>query len=88
MFNVLIVWDIVRQTSQVALVVKNAPADARNIRDSGSIPGFERSPGGGRDNPLQYSCLEKPHGHRSLAGYSPWDCKELDTTERLGTAQC
>ena len=38
-------------------------------------------------NPLQYSCLENPHGQRSLAGYSPWGCKESDTTERLGTAQ-
>ena len=34
-------------------------------------------------NPLQHSCLEKSHGQRILAGYSPWDCKELDTTERL-----
>ena len=31
----------------------------------------------------QYSCLENPHGQRSLAGYSPWGHKELDTTERL-----
>ena len=32
---------------------------------------------------LQYSCLEKPHGQRSLVGCSPWDCEELGTTERL-----
>ena len=32
-------------------------------------------------NPLQYSCLESPHGLRSLAGYSAWGLKELDTTE-------
>ena len=32
-------------------------------------------------NPLQYYCLENPHGQRSLAGYSPWGGKELDTTE-------
>ena len=32
---------------------------------------------------LQYSCLEKSHGWRSLVGYSPWGCKELDTTKRL-----
>ena len=38
-------------------------------------------------NSLQYSCLENPHGQRSLVGYSPWGCKELDTTERLSTAQ-
>ena len=47
-------------TSQVALVVKNPPADAGDIRDVGSIPGPERSPGGGNSNPLQYSYLENP----------------------------
>ena len=36
------------------------------------IPGLGSSPGGGHGNPLQYSCLEDPHGQRSLAGYSPW----------------
>ena len=41
--------------SQVALVVKNPPANAGNILDMGSIPGFGRSPGGGHGNPLQYS---------------------------------
>ena len=39
--------------------------------------------GEGHGYPLQYSYLENPHGQRSLAGYSPWGCKELDTTERL-----
>ena len=51
------------------------------------IPGLGRSPGGGHGNTLQYSCLENPHGQRSLVGYSPWGCKELDTTEQLSTAQ-
>ena len=46
--------------SQVALVVKNPPANAGDIRDLGSIPGSGRSPGGGHGNPLQYSCLENP----------------------------
>ena len=45
--------------SQVALVVKNPPANAGDIGDMGSIPGWGRSPGGGHGNPLQYSCLEK-----------------------------
>ena len=40
----------------------------------------------GHGNPLQSSCLENPHGQRSLAGYSPGGCKELDTTEQLSTA--
>ena len=47
------------------------------------IAGSERSPVGMQGNPLQYSCLENPHGQRSLAGYSSWGRKELDTTERL-----
>ena len=46
--------------SQVALVVKNPPANTGDIRDSGSIPGSGRFPGGGPGNPLQYSCLENP----------------------------
>ena len=47
----------------------------------GSIPGLGRSPGGGHSNPLQYSCLENPHGQKSLVNYSPWGHKESDTTE-------
>ena len=46
--------------SQVALVVRNSPANAGEPRDAGSIPGLGRSPGEGPGNPLQYSCLEKP----------------------------
>ena len=60
---------------------------ACNAGDQGSISGLGRSPGGGLGNPHQYSCLENPYGQRSLAGYNPWDHKELDTTERLSTAQ-
>ena len=71
---------------QVALVVKKLLANAGDIRDTGSIPGLGRTPAGGNSNPLQYSCLENPHGQRSLVGYSPWDCKELDMTEHLSTA--
>ena len=43
--------------SQLALVVKNRPANAGDV---GSIPGSRKSPGGGHGNPLQYSCLENP----------------------------
>ena len=49
--------------------------------DLGSIPGSERSLGEGKGNPLQYYCLENPHEQRSLAGYSPWGCRESDMTE-------
>ena len=44
----------------MALVVKNLPANVGDIKDMGSIPGLERSPGGGHGNPFQYSCLENP----------------------------
>ena len=44
----------------MALVVKNPPANAGDIRDVGLILGLGRSPGGGYGNPLQYSCLENP----------------------------
>ena len=45
--------------------------NAGNVRDVGSILGLGRCPGGGHGNPLQYSCLENPHGQISLEGYSP-----------------
>ena len=43
----------------------------RNAGDVGSVPELRRSPGGGHGDPLQYSCLENPHGQGSLVGYSP-----------------
>ena len=46
--------------SQVAVVVKNLPANAGDIRDTDLTPGSGRSPGGGHGNPLQHSCLENP----------------------------
>ena len=48
------------EASQVALVLKNPPAHAGDVRDMDSIPGSGRSPGGSHGNPLQYSCLENP----------------------------
>ena len=51
--------------SQVALVVKNPPANAGDVRDAGLISGSGRSPGEGHGNHLQYSCLKSPHGQRS-----------------------
>ena len=41
-------------------MVKNSPANAEDVRDTGLILGSGRSPGGGHGNPLQYSCLEDP----------------------------
>ena len=70
-----------RLASQVVLVVENPPANAGDVRDSGSVPRSGRSSGGRPDNPLQYSCLEDPHRQRSLAGYSPQSHTESDMTE-------
>jgi hypothetical protein len=57
--------------SQVALVVKNTLSSAGATGGTGSVPASGRSLGGGHGNPLSYSCLEDPHGQRSLEGYSP-----------------
>ena len=53
--------------------------------DLGSVSRLGRSPGGRHGNPPQYSCLENPHGQRSLVGYSPWSWEESDMAERLST---
>ena len=74
-------WSVNDLGFQVVPVVKNPSASAEDIRDVGSIHRWGRSPGGGQGNPLQYSCLENPHGQRSLVSGSPWDHKKLDTTE-------
>ena len=64
------------------------PSDSKesacNVGHLGSIPGLKRFPGDGwHGNPLQYSCMENPHGQKSPAGYSPGVCKESDMTEQL-----
>jgi len=54
----------------------------RNVEDLGSIPGSRRSPGEGRKwLPTPVFLPGEFHGQRSLEGYSPWGCKELDMTE-------
>ena len=52
-----------------------------NVGDLRLIPGLGRPTGGGHGSPLQYSCLENPHGQRSLAGCSPLGKKDLDVTK-------
>ena len=64
-------------------MVKNLPANARDLGDVGLMPGSGRSPGGGHGNPLQYSSLEHPHGQRSVVGHSPGGHNESDMTEEL-----
>ena len=61
-------------------VVQNPPV---NTGDSGLIPGSGSFLGEGNGNPLQHSCLENPHGRRSLMGYSPWGRRESDITFQL-----
>ena len=62
-------------------MVKNLFADARDIRDVGSIPGLGRSPGGGSDNPLQYFCLENLIGREAWWATIHGSSEELDMTE-------
>ena len=63
--------------NRASLKVHNSKESACNARDPGSIPGSGRFPGGGDGNSL---LPRKFHGQRSLAGYSPWGCKESDMT--------
>ena len=67
----------------VLLWCSGGEESACSTGDLASISGLGRSPGGGHVNPLQYSCLENPHRQRSLADYSPWGYKDLDTAECL-----
>ena len=67
--------------SWVVLVVKEPICQCRRHIHVGSIPELGRSLRKGHGNPLQYFCLENPHGQRSLGGYCPWGRTELDMTE-------
>ena len=67
--------------SQVALVVKNPPASAGDVRDMGSIPGSGRSPEAEHDNPLQYLPRESHGQRRQAIVHIAKSCKESDTTE-------
>ena len=66
--------------SQVALVVKNLPANAGVVRDDGSITGWGRSPDEGHGNRLEYSWLENPMD-RGAWGLQFIGCKQSDMTE-------
>ena len=73
-----------RSGNPVAQMVENLPGSAG---DTGWIPRWGRSLGGGNGYLLQYSCLENPRGQRSLEGYSSRGHKESNTTEQLSTEQ-
>ena len=61
-------------------MVKNPPANTGDVRDAGSTPESGSSPGVGKGNPLQYSCLENSTG-RGATGFSPWGHKQADMTD-------
>ena len=61
-------------------MVKDLPANAGDIRDTGLIPGSGRSPGGGMATHSYYSCLENPMDGGAWWATSPWDRKESDMT--------
>ena len=67
--------------SQVALAVKNLPASAGDIRDVGSSPWVTKISWRKVWQPPQVFLPGESHGQRSLAGYSPWGCTELESTE-------
>ena len=62
-------------------MVKNPPANAGDLRDAGSVPGLGGSPGGGRGNSLQYSCLENPTDRGAWQATVHGVTKESDTTK-------
>ena len=65
----------------MVLVIKDPPANARGIRDVGSIPGSGRSPEAGHGNPLQCSSLENSMDREASQAIFQGGCKESDTTE-------
>ena len=67
--------------SQVALVVKNPPVNAGDMRDKGSIPGLGRFPWRRTWQPTPVFLPGEFHGQRRLVGYSPWSCKESEMTK-------
>ena len=66
----------------MVLVVRNLPANAGDLRDSGLIPGWGRSLGEGHGNPFQYSCLENPMDRQAWQATIHGDA-ESDMSERL-----
>ena len=79
--NIFFAWLSWEQSVWVSI----SPASAGDARDMSSIPGLERSPGGGDGNLLQNSSLENSMDKKSLLGYRLWSLKESDMTEHRHT---
>ena len=74
-FFLLFACDSVNCTLQGLPGSSAGKESACSAGNTGLILGLKRSLGGGHGNPLEYSCLQNPHGQRSLRGYSPWGCR-------------
>ena len=74
-------------TSQVVLGVKNLPAKAGDLRDEGFDSWVGKIPWRREWQPTPIFLPGESHEQRSLVGYSPWGCKELDTTEAIQQQQ-
>ena len=66
-------------------MIKNPPANAGDVRNTGSIPGLGRSPGGEHGNPLQYSCLENPMNRGAWWDMVHWVAKSQTRLKQLRT---
>jgi len=72
---------LIEGASQVALVVKNPPDNVGDVKGHGFDPWVGKIPWGRTWQPTAVFLPGESHGQRSLVGYSPWGCKELDMTE-------
>ena len=68
-------------------LVKNPPANARDTGNAGLIPLVEKIPWRRKWQPISVFLPAESHGQRSLAGYSPWGFKVLDTTKHVHKAK-
>ena len=75
-----VIWD-----SQVALMVKESACQCRRQKRRGFDSWVRKIPWSRKQQPTPVFLPGKFHGQKSLGGYSPWNCKESDTTERLNT---
>ena len=83
-FLLVVNLNALTKTSLVALVVKNLPANAGDLRDAGSIPGSGRPSGVGDGKPVQYSCLEKPTDREAWQDMAHRAAKSQTQPKQLG----